>query len=162
MVIFVWKSHFDYLLYFLYCYKLQPLTKNCMIFPLLPLNGNFRTDTNFPIFISYFRLYRINEDLLVFRDVSVRQQSACSLCSYWLYCSFSVAPADGERKRLYGVNEWMCRSIVGDDAGLSVSPATARQFAAVWWDKTFDAVVDVKIEDVWMFENASVLLMYWF
>lgn len=58
----------------------------------------------------------------------VRQQPLRSHC---LYCSFSVVPADGERKRLYGVNGRACRQHSGSWLqGLSASAATARHLAA--------------------------------
>lgn len=103
------KSHFDYSFYFLHSYKLKPLTKSHE-FPLWTLISNFRTDIKFPILIWYYRLYGINAraSLWFSKCVEVecvRQQSACSLCSSWLYCSVSVAPAEGERKHLYGMNE---------------------------------------------------------
>lgn len=34
-----------------------------------------------------------------------RRSAVYSVCRWSVYCSFCVAPADGERKRLYGMNE---------------------------------------------------------
>lgn len=67
-----------------------------------------------PVILLVFSIFKAKVLVYKIHPTGVLSARQCAR-SHCVYCSFSVVPADGERKRLYGVNERACRSKVGAD-----------------------------------------------